>query len=70
MFNKLKQFRHSVTHYDKTSLSFCGFLYLAAARISLIAIEWITAKRSAACRLPPRTASRNSGNDPLSQISR
>ena len=33
MFNKLKQFRRIATRYDKTRLSFCGFLCLAAARI-------------------------------------
>jgi transposase len=35
MFNKLKQFRRIATRYDKTRLCFCGFLCLAAARISM-----------------------------------
>ena len=33
MFNKLKQFRCIVTRYDKTVVSFLGFLALAAARL-------------------------------------
>ena len=35
MFNRLKQFRRIATRYDKTALSFLGFLSLAAARIWL-----------------------------------
>ena len=33
MFNKLKQFRRIATRYDKTALSFLGFLALAAAKL-------------------------------------
>lgn len=33
MFNKLKQFRRIATRYDKTAVSFLGFLALAAAKI-------------------------------------
>lgn len=33
MFNRLKQFRRIVTRYDKTAISFMGFLALAAARL-------------------------------------
>jgi transposase len=33
MFNKLKQARRIATRYDKTSVSFLGFLNIAAARI-------------------------------------
>lgn len=32
MFNKLKQFRRIATLYDKTAVSFLGFLALAAAK--------------------------------------
>jgi len=35
MFNKLKQFRRIATRYDKTAVSFLGFLALAAAKIWL-----------------------------------
>jgi transposase len=35
LFNRLKQFRRIATRYDKTVLSFLGFLHLAAARIWL-----------------------------------
>ena len=35
MFNRLKQFRRIATRYDKTAISFLGFLHLAAARIWL-----------------------------------
>jgi transposase len=35
MFNKLKQFRRIATRYDKTAVSYLGFLSLAAARIWL-----------------------------------
>ena len=35
MFNRLKQFRRIATRYDKTALSFLGFLHLAAARLWL-----------------------------------
>ena len=33
MFNRLKQFRRIATRYDKTAVSFLGFLALAAARL-------------------------------------
>jgi transposase len=33
MFNKLKQFRRIATLYDKTAVSFLGFLALAAAKL-------------------------------------
>jgi hypothetical protein len=33
MFNKLKQLRRIATRYDKTAVSFLGFLALAAAKI-------------------------------------
>ena len=33
MFNRLKQFRHIATRYDKTAVSFLGFLALAAAKL-------------------------------------
>ena len=33
MFNRLKQFRRIATRYDKTAMSFMGFLALAAARL-------------------------------------
>jgi len=33
MFNKLKQFRRIATRYDKTAVSFLGFLALAAAQL-------------------------------------
>lgn len=32
-FNKLKQFRRIATRYDKTAVSFLGFLVLAAAKL-------------------------------------
>ena len=35
MFNRLKQFRRIATRYDKTALSFLGFLNLAASRLWL-----------------------------------
>jgi transposase len=35
MFNRLKQFRGIATRYDKTALSFIGFLCLAAAKLWL-----------------------------------
>ena len=35
MFNRLKQFRRIATRYDKTALSFIGFLCLAAAKLWL-----------------------------------
>jgi transposase len=35
MFNRLKQFRRIATRYDKTALSFLGFLFLAAAKLWL-----------------------------------
>ena len=35
MFSKLKQFRRIATRYDKTKLSYAGFLALAAAQIWL-----------------------------------
>jgi transposase len=35
MFNRLKQFRRITTRYDKTALSFTGFLCLAAAKLWL-----------------------------------
>ncbi len=35
MFGKLKQFRRIATRYDKTKLSYAGFLALAAAHIWL-----------------------------------
>nr|WP_239987599.1 transposase [Sphingosinithalassobacter portus] len=35
MFNKLKQFRRIATRYDKTAVSFLGFLALAAARLRM-----------------------------------
>jgi transposase len=33
MFNTLKQFRRIATRYDKTAVSFLGFLALAAAKL-------------------------------------
>jgi transposase len=33
LFSKLKQFRRIATRYDKTKLSYAGFLALAAAQI-------------------------------------
>lgn len=33
MFNRLKQFRRIATRYDKTAVSFVGFLALAAAKL-------------------------------------
>ena len=33
MFNRLKQFRRIATRYDKTAISFLGFLALAAAKL-------------------------------------
>jgi transposase len=35
MFNRLKQFRRTATRYDKTALSFIGFLCLATATLWL-----------------------------------
>ncbi|CUX40203.1 IS5 family transposase [Agrobacterium deltaense] len=35
MFNKLKQFRRIATRYDKTRMSFAGFLALASAKLWL-----------------------------------
>lgn len=35
MFNRLKQFRRIATRYDKTALSFIGFLCLAVAKLWL-----------------------------------
>lgn len=35
MFGRIKQFRRIATRYDKTALSFLGFLHLAAARLWL-----------------------------------
>ena len=35
LFNRLKQSRRIATRYDKTTMSFLGFLTLAAARIWL-----------------------------------
>lgn len=35
MFNKLKQFRRIATRYEKTAMSFLGFLNLAAAKLWL-----------------------------------
>jgi transposase len=35
MFNRLKKFRRIATRYDKTALSFTGFLCLAAAKLWL-----------------------------------
>jgi transposase len=35
MFNRLKQFRRIATRYDKTAVSFLGFLALAAAKLWL-----------------------------------
>jgi transposase len=35
MFNKLRQARRTATRYDKTSVSFLGFLNIAAARMWL-----------------------------------
>ena len=35
MFNKLIQFRRIATRYDKTAVSFLGFLALAAAKLWL-----------------------------------
>ena len=34
-FNKLKQYRRVATRYEKTALSFAGFVYLASALILL-----------------------------------
>lgn len=34
-FNKLKQYRRVATRYEKTALSFAGFVYLASAMILL-----------------------------------
>jgi len=33
MFNRLRQFRRIATRYDKTAISFLGFLAIAAAKI-------------------------------------
>ena len=35
MFNKLKQFRRITTRYEKTAVSFVGFLSLAAVKLWL-----------------------------------
>nr|WP_244544572.1 transposase [Cohaesibacter marisflavi] len=35
MFNRLKQFRRIATRYDKTAISFMGFLCLAAVKLWL-----------------------------------
>ena len=35
-FNKLKQYRRVATRYEKTALSFAGFVYLASAMILLL----------------------------------
>ena len=35
MFNRLKQYRRIATRYDKTAVSFLGFLALAAAKLWL-----------------------------------
>lgn len=35
-FNKLKQYRRVATRYEKTAISFAGFIYLASAMILLI----------------------------------
>lgn len=35
LFNKLKQFRRIATRYDKTAVSFLGFVHLAAALLWL-----------------------------------
>jgi len=38
-FNKLKQFRHIATRYDKLGANFFAFLQLASVRIFLRSIE-------------------------------
>ena len=35
-FNKLKQYRRVATRYEKTAISFAGFIYLASAMILLL----------------------------------
>lgn len=35
-FNKLKQYRRVATRYEKTAVSFAGFVYLASAMILLL----------------------------------
>ena len=35
-FNKLKQYRRVATRYDKTAVSFAGFVYLASIMILLL----------------------------------
>lgn len=35
-FNKLKQYRRVATRYEKTAVSFAGFIYLASAMILLL----------------------------------
>ncbi len=51
MFNKLKQFRRIATRYDKTAVSFLGFLALAAARL------WMPSFTRGACADHSPTAS-------------
>ena len=34
-FNKLKQYRQAATRYEKTAISFAGFIYLTSAMILL-----------------------------------
>ncbi|RRB07646.1 hypothetical protein EHT25_07685 [Larkinella rosea] len=35
-FNKLKQYRRVASRYDKTVISFIGFVYLASAMIRIL----------------------------------
>lgn len=35
-FNKLKQYRRVATRYEKTAISFAGFVYLASAMILML----------------------------------
>jgi putative transposase len=35
-FNKLKQYRRIATRYEKTAISFAGFVYLASTMILLL----------------------------------
>ena len=35
-FNKLKQYRRVATRYEKTAISFAGFIYLASTMILLL----------------------------------
>ena len=60
MFNRIKQFRRIATRYDKTALSFLGFLNIAAAKVWLPSYVNRTQPRRSTTRSSGRTRSRAS----------